>query len=151
MKGCKMSPKKKVPFSVGQVDTMAICAHETNRAYCASIGDKSQVPWDRAPANIRQSAIDGVVHILNNPSGTPEDSHNNWLKFKEQDGWVYGEVKDLEKKTHPCCVPYSELPQEQRVKDIIFRSVVMGMAVPYVEKFMADHEMLVDVDAASLL
>jgi len=40
------------------------------------------------------------------------------------DGWKYGPVKDVEKKEHPCCVEYHELPVDQKAKDFIFRAVV---------------------------
>ena len=43
---------------------------------------------------------------------------------KIADGWVYGKIKDAELKTHPCCVPYEQLPVEQRAKDYIFRAIV---------------------------
>jgi hypothetical protein len=44
-------------------------------------------------------------------------SHENWMKDKAADGWVYGEAKDSEKKTHPCMVPYNDLPETQQIKD----------------------------------
>ena len=44
------------------------------------------------------------------------------------EGWVWGPVKDFDKKTHPCLIPYSELPLEQQRKDAIFQGVVRGVA-----------------------
>jgi hypothetical protein len=41
---------------------------------------------------------------------------------------VYGEVKDAEKKTHPCIVPYKDLPPEQQAKDHLFKAVVSALA-----------------------
>jgi len=99
-----------------------IC-HEVNRAYCKSIGDDSQVSWDEAPQWQRDSAINGVMFHLENDV-TPEQAHENWMREKEADGWVYGEVKDIEKKEHPCMVPYDQLPAEQRTKDYLFKAVV---------------------------
>jgi hypothetical protein len=46
------------------------------------------------------------------------------MKEKVDLGWVYGEVKDAEKKTHPCILPYDELPLQQRTKDYLFKQVV---------------------------
>ncbi len=46
-------------------------------------------------------------------------SHANWIEYKLDDGWVYGEEKDPVKKTHPCMVPYDELPHDQRMKDTV--------------------------------
>ena len=58
---------------------------------------------------------------------TPEESHNGWLAHKEKEGWVYGTIKDAVAKTHPCMVPYSQLPPEQRIKDHLFSTVVREM------------------------
>lgn len=102
---------------------VASLCHEANRAYCQSIGDTSLVPWDEAPDWQKKSAIKGAELALTQDV-TAEQLHESWMAQKVQDGWVYGETKDVEKKTHPCMVPYAELPAEQRVKDAIFRSVV---------------------------
>lgn len=106
------------------VTLIAMAAHEANRAYCASLGDLSQLLWDDAPDWQKDSAIAGVNMHLANPDATPEDSHASWLAEKVAAGWVYGPVKDAEKKEHPCCVPYAELPEAQKAKDYIFRGVV---------------------------
>jgi hypothetical protein len=100
-------------------------AHEVNRAYCEALGDTSQRPWDDTPENIRQSAIDGVRFHLENPTAGPEASHENWLRFKQKDGWTLGAVKDEVAKTHPNLVPFHDLPVVERVKDYIFRAVVL--------------------------
>jgi len=54
----------------------------------------------------------------------PSRSHENWLKEKAEAGWTYGAVKDVEKKRHPCFLPYEELPNEQKLKDFIFVGIV---------------------------
>jgi hypothetical protein len=106
---------------------IAQVAHEVNRAYCLGIGDASQKSWEEAEQWQRDSAVKGVEYKANNLSATPEDQHEAWSQSKIADGWVYGEVKDAEKKTHPCLVPYSELPMDQRVKDYLFVAVVGTM------------------------
>lgn len=108
-------------------DQIAMIAHEANRAYCANLGDMSQVPWIVAPQWQKDSALKGVTAILANPCMTPAGSHEGWLKHKTEEGWTYGEVKDEFKKTHPCMKPYNELPQEQRLKDHLFRAVVVTL------------------------
>ena len=109
-------------------EVIAQVAHETNRAFCQSIGDNSQPSWEDAPDWQKTSAIDGATfHVDALRSGRepePSASHENWLKQKEADGWKYGSVKDPEKKEHPCFVAYSELPIEQRQKDYLFAAVV---------------------------
>ena len=41
-------------------EQIARVAHEANRAYCLSLGDPSQLPWEEAPDWAKESAIDGV-------------------------------------------------------------------------------------------
>lgn len=110
------------------VEEIAKVAHEVNRAYCQSLGDVSQVPWNDAPEWQRTSAINGVKFHLANPDSTPAHSHESWMAEKLADGWKYGTVKDPEKKEHPCIVPYNELPAAQRAKDYIFLALVRQLA-----------------------
>lgn len=109
-------------------EQIAQVAHEVNRAYCASLGDTSQPAWADAPQWQRESALAGVDMHLKNPDASPEASHLNWYEAKLADGWVYGKVKDTEKKEHPCMVPYEELPPAQKAKDYLFRGVVHALA-----------------------
>lgn len=109
------------------VDIAKVC-HEANRAFCETLGDTSQPKWEDAPTWQRNSAINGVgFHLQRLEEGSdpePAASHNNWLEEKTRDGWKYAEVKDPEKKEHPCFVPYDMLPVEQRQKDFIFGAIV---------------------------
>jgi hypothetical protein len=101
----------------------AVC-HEANRALCRSLGDHSQPTWPEAPDWQTQSAITGVEFNLVNPDAPASASHDSWLAEKERDGWKFGEVKDPEKKEHPCYVPYEQLPKEQQAKDHLFKAIV---------------------------
>ncbi len=105
-------------------EEIAKACHEINRAYCQALGDDSQQPWDETPDWAKESAMHGVELHIANPNAGPEASHESWMKEKEENGWVYGEVKDPDKKEHPCMVPFDELPVEQQAKDYIFRAVV---------------------------
>ncbi len=109
-------------------EAIARVCHEVNRAYCTALGDHSQPAWDDAPRWQQLSAEDGVAFALGNPNATPAQMHENWLKAKVADGWVYGATKLPSLKQHPCMLPYDELPQEQRIKDHLFRAVVKAMS-----------------------
>lgn len=111
------------------VEIIARTCHEANRAYCQAIGDNSQPSWNDAPEWQKESARNGVLFHLNGEHG-PEASHESWLAEKRADGWKYGPVKNPETKEHPCFVPYSELPLEQKAKDYIFRAIVHAMGKP---------------------
>lgn len=108
-------------------EAIAKVAHEVNRGYCEAMGDNSQPPWEEAPQWQQESAVRGVLFHMNNQDAGADASHNSWLAEKEQGGWVYGKEKDPEKKTHPCMVPFDELPREQQAKDYLFKSVVHAM------------------------
>ncbi len=110
-----------------KIEDIARVCHEVNTAYCRALGDESQQPWETVPDWQRQSAINGVTYHLATPNSTPRDSHENWLKERLGQGWMYGPVKDLVTKTHPCCVPYEQLPVEQQVKDHLFLAVVRAL------------------------
>ena len=110
-----------------KVEMIAKVCHEANKAYCETHGDTSQPSWDDAPDWQIESAKNGVDFKLQNPDVSPRDSHESWMKEKQETGWVYGEVKDPEKKTHPCMVDYAELPEFQRKKDLLFISIVNAL------------------------
>lgn len=107
-----------------KIALIASIAHGMNLAYSASLGDQSHLPWEETSEELKKSIEYGVKLHLENPDTTPELSHESWLAQKEKDGWTYGEVKDLEKKTHPCILPYDQLPVEQKTKDYLFKAVV---------------------------
>lgn len=107
-----------------QIEHCARIAHEANKAYCESIGDFSQPVWDDAPQWQKDSVINGVQFHFDNRDAPPWASHENWLKEKMKDGWVYGVEKNVELKTHPCMLPYQKLPASQRFKDLLFMSIV---------------------------
>jgi hypothetical protein len=107
---------------------VAAVTHEANRAYCRAIGDSSQPSWAEAPNWQRNSAINGVRFHRENPGAGDSASHDNWMREKEADGWVYGDVKDPDRKQHPCMVPFDQLPPEQQRKDALFRAIVHAMS-----------------------
>ena len=103
---------------------IAKACHEANRVWCQANGDDTQKHWQDAEQWQRDSAIAGVEFKLNNPDAGHDAQHNAWMQDKINDGWVYGEVKDAEKKTHPCIVPFDELPEFQQKKDALFCAIV---------------------------
>lgn len=117
-------------MSVGMkltLDQVAQLCHNANRDLCWILGDYSQPPFDEAPDWQRQSALNGVSFRLRNPDVTSEQMHINWMKQKTEEGWVYGPVKDPDRKMHPCMVEYSQLGPEQQLKDYLFGSIVDGI------------------------
>lgn len=121
------SSKIKVSLTEDQIEAIAIVCHDANRALCITHGDDSQVVWSKASSWQRQSAIAGVKYVLENLTATSEEIHEAWMSHKIKDGWTLGPIKDGAKKTHPCLVPYSQLPESQRKKDSLFRAIVLAL------------------------
>lgn len=109
-------------------DEIAVICHEANRALCITHDDYSQVSWCEAPEWQRDSAINGVKFRLDNPQTKQSASHENWMKLKISHGWVYGETKDEVKKTHPCLLPFEQLPPQQQAKGHLFCAIVDSLA-----------------------
>lgn len=109
----------------GNVLLLAMLCHEANRAYCISQGDQSQPTWDALPYHMQQSVVDGVQHALG--GADPYSQHERWCAVRSEQGWVYGEVKDTEAKTHPNLVSYDLLPPANREKTRLFLDLVKTM------------------------
>ena len=56
-------------------------------------------------------------------SRSPEELHGSWMQAYLAMGWVYGEQYDKEAKIHPDLVPYAQLGQLERDKDVVFVSL----------------------------
>ena len=104
-------------------EVIAEVCHEGNRVLQKQNGEEVSPPWDLAPEWMRDSSLEGVIAIWEGRVLRPEDSHSNWSKTRKADGWVYGPEKSEENKTHPCLVPYAELPHSQRMKDALFLAI----------------------------
>jgi hypothetical protein len=113
-------------------DIIAIAqvCHEANRTWCLVHKDASQCDWDGAHAWQRESAIKGVEFALANPDAPVSAQHDAWSADKLKDGWKYGAVKDAAAKTHPCLVPFDQLPSIQQAKDHLFRAIVRALKPP---------------------
>jgi hypothetical protein len=106
----------------------AIC-HNANKTYCETIGDFTQAEWTEAPDWQQISAVKGVVFNRANPEAPPSASHESWLKNKYEEGWKWGPAKNENLKTHPCCMPFGDLPLDQQRKDKLFKAIVNALAV----------------------
>lgn len=109
------------------VNDIAQVCHEANRALQLIQNDPGvpvAAPW--AEFHDQAVVVEGVKLAIE--GATPEELHEEWVAAKLGDGWSYGEVKDVEAKTHPCIADYDALPREQRAKDELFQGVVRALA-----------------------
>lgn len=111
-------------------DEVARVVHEANRALQTVQNDPAipvSPPWDATDPETRRSVVMGVIGVRLG-SSSPRESHEGWCDYKLAHGWVHGDVKDETAKTHPCLVPYDELPPSQRVKDELFVAIVKALS-----------------------
>lgn len=43
--------------------------------------------------------------------------HEVWAETRIRQGWTYGEQRNNDLKTHPCLIPYEELPESEKEYD----------------------------------
>lgn len=120
-------------YSTFDLELIARTCHEANRVLQLNHDDEQvSYAWHIASEEQKASAIEGVKKALE--GATAIELHEAWARRKLEDGWVYGETKDEGIRTHPCLVPYDKLPEEQRLKDHMFRAIVKSFKVDAQEK-----------------
>ena len=76
------------------------------------------VPEDYKISDERlKSLITGTKYVLENPATTAKENHNLWMEEKMNQGYTYGDVLDVEKKTHPSMIPFEDLSDVEKRKD----------------------------------
>jgi DNA-binding transcriptional MerR regulator len=110
-------------------EEIASVIHDANRRLQIVQGDPQPSPlWDDAPDYQARENIASVEEALADPERTAEQNHQGWCDRLTADGWTYGPVKDERAKTHPCLVPFGELPAEQQQKDRLFIAIVRALS-----------------------
>jgi len=88
------------------------------------------------------SLVDGINYLQANPDTSAEENHNNWMRMKQKQGWVYGPKKDFVKKTHPDLVFFDELPVIEQRKDtsdmVIHR--LAAQLIDELDELVTDHK-----------
>ena len=122
-------------------EKLAIAIHED---YCIkNPSSDNNIPWAELPEDIKDSNRDQARYFGEylttagydfDAGDTPflsvekfneteilkiaKLAHEIWMKSKTDAGWVYGEIKDPVKKTHPLLIDWDDLPEEEKQKDI---------------------------------
>jgi len=111
-----------------KLESIARICHEVNRAFCVFNGETVVSPeWKYAPDWMKISCADGILAFAKDQEATPEKMHELWTAGKIASGWKYGPTKDATLLTHPCMVPYADLPRDQRFKDELFLTICRAM------------------------
>ncbi len=120
------------------VRMVARACYEANKGVCEGLEDFSQPSWAMASDDAREATIQIVGRhikaLLSGMSLTPEEVHDAWMDHRLANGWRFGPVKDFEAKTHPCLVPYEDLSDGERSKDLVLTAVCKAMIEAYVKK-----------------
>ncbi|MEY8523989.1 RyR domain-containing protein [Lachnospiraceae bacterium 38-10] len=69
------------------------------------------------PMPIDTSDISLSEDLLKLTEKLAENVHENWAKRRLEEGWTPGPVRDDEKRTTPCLIPYSQLPEIEKSYD----------------------------------
>ncbi len=69
------------------------------------------------PDPIDTSSVNLAEDLLALTEKLAENAHDHWAKQRLADGWTFGAKRDDPKKQHPCLVPYSKLPDSEKVYD----------------------------------
>lgn len=111
------------------IETIAEVVHEANRALTRHTKDVPDQPgWRVAPQEMIDSTLHGVKWRLANLDAPASAQHDEWMRHKLAAGWTLGPTKDLDLKTHPALVPYSDLPPEVKAKDALFTAIIRALA-----------------------
>lgn len=57
------------------------------------------------------SSLENLIELI------AENVHDVWAKSRIDEGWTFGNERNDEKKTHPCLVPYNQLPEIEKNYD----------------------------------
>jgi DNA-binding transcriptional MerR regulator len=119
------------PGGARQLDATDIAQviYAANREIQIIFGDPQPSPdWYDAPEYQRRESTASVIEALADSGRTPEQNHQGWMDRLHADGWTSGETKDPAGKTHPCLVPWDQLPEDQKLKDRLFIAIVRALA-----------------------
>ena len=114
---------------------VAMEAHKANNELRITNGEESLGSFTDQPLDIVTINMESIYAALHNPNLTAKDMHDTWMDNKAKDGWVYGDVKDADAKTHPLMIPFEQMNDIDKMKDQIFIDVVCKNRDMYLKDF----------------
>jgi hypothetical protein len=69
------------------------------------------------PAPIDTSAVQLEIELLQLTEHLARHAHDVWALQRLNDGWRWGASRSDSEKTHPCLIPYEELPESEKEYD----------------------------------
>lgn len=69
------------------------------------------------PCPVNLDSIELPTTLENLIEQIAENVHDVWAKARIDEGWTFGHERNDQKKTHPCLVPYNQLPEIEKNYD----------------------------------
>jgi len=111
------------------LDKICKVVHDVVKAYLDNCSKLRMFTWEDSPKYHKDSVKGVVSFLVDHPDCTCEEIHSEWCRFKNHEGWAYGERPNSIKMQHPWLIPIKELkPAEQRIP-LIVKAVVAAAVV----------------------
>lgn len=117
----KLSPEQRDKL----LELTAEHCHEANRHFKESIGEFGPC-WRVLKSHQKRAAIEGVRFYVNESDNGACQSHEAWCMGMKEAGWTAGDCCDYGEKTHPGLVDFEALPEAQRTKSHLHRSMALA-------------------------
>ena len=69
------------------------------------------------PQPVDTSNVELPVELDELVENIAKNVHEVWAQSRMKEGWIYGEERNDVLKTHPCLIPYEELPEVEKAYD----------------------------------
>jgi hypothetical protein len=82
--------------------------------------------WEKRENDFKKQFIELIKDLCSGRRKfkDPQEAHASWVQKYLEMGWKYGEEYDPKRKTHPDLVEYDELDPKEKIKDMVFLSLV---------------------------
>lgn len=102
-------------------------ANAVNNALRMHFNEPANASWDELDDESKHRAMIGVAKAAEDPDMTPMECHKLWIESMAADGYRFGENIDYVRKEHPAMVPYTQLPEPQKLKTQLFLAIVRAL------------------------
>lgn len=97
-------------------------AHAVNNVWTKEVGNETRPEWNTLSQEDKEHYIHAVSNAIDSKLYSPAEAHKQWSTWMLAQGWEHGEYNRDEKK-HPNLIPFEQLPESEKVKDILFIAV----------------------------